>query len=159
MGVGRDYCRCMPESLTPRAQLRVTLRELAWTIHRRAPGRAGVGPLPTSEIALLKQVLDGPGATIGELAAALGLQQPNVSTAVRLLQQRGFVVKETDPSDGRIVRIFATDRGASEHRAITDAWTEGLAAAFDRLTPEHQDMLDNALDALQALNRILRAES
>ena len=33
----------------------ITLREIAWTIHRKAPDRAGVGPLPTTEIALLKQ--------------------------------------------------------------------------------------------------------
>lgn len=69
------------------------LRELAWVIHRTAPERSGA-PLPIAEVALLKEIDDMPGVTVGELAAALGMQQPNVSAALRALERNGFIVRE-----------------------------------------------------------------
>ena len=140
-----------------RSDLKVTLRELAWSVHHRAPVRAGVGPLPTTEMVLLRQVaLETPGATVGELATALGLRQPNVSAALRLLVARGLVFKEPSEHDRRVSRIYATPLGESEHAAIADAWTSGLDSAIAALSPEQLETLDNALDALQSLHRSLR---
>lgn len=139
-------------------QLKGRLRELAWTIYHRVPDRARATGLPSSEIALLKQVVDQPGSTVGELAVALGLRQPNVSAAARELQLRGLVLKEPDAADRRIVRVFPTPRGIAEHREIAQSWTEGLAAAFDRLEPHHQDALETAVDALEELHRLLRVD-
>lgn len=149
----------VPEPASRRPELTVTLREIAWTIHRTAPDRAGVGPLPTTEIALLKQVIDAPGSTVGELARALGLRQPNVSAALRVLSQRGFVVKEPGEQDRRVVRIFATERGGVEHQAIADAWTGDLDRALAELSPRQLEALDDALDALRALHRSLRTDA
>ncbi|MCC2033273.1 MarR family winged helix-turn-helix transcriptional regulator [Microbacterium allomyrinae] len=139
-----------------RSELSVVLRELAWTIHRHTPERAGVGPIPTTEIALLKQVIDAPGSTVGELVATLGLQQPNVSAALRTLEQRGFVSRGKDAADRRVWRIRPTDRGIAEHRAISDAWTRPVDEAVAELTDEQRRALDDALESLQAVHRLLQ---
>lgn len=136
----------------------ITLRELAWTIHRKAPERAGVGPLPTTEIALLKQVIDSPASTVGEIADALGLQQPNVSTSLRTLEQRGFVTREKSPQDRRVSLIQPTDSGIAEHRAISEEWARPVNDALLALTTEQQTALENAVDALTAAHRVLRRE-
>lgn len=137
--------------------LAAILRELAWTIHRSAPERAGVGPIPTTEIALLKQVLDAPGSTVGELSQALGLRQPNASAAIRGLVQRGWVSRVKSPDDRRVTRIVPTAEGAAEHRAITDAWGSPLVRALGELGADQRRRLAEATPALDELYRRLRA--
>jgi len=139
-----------------RRELTEVLREIAWTVHRRAPERAGVGPLPTTEIALLKQVISTPGATVGQLAEALGLRQPNASAAIRLLADKGLVTKEPSPDDRRIVRIVPTELGSSEHAEIADAWVRPLEDAIASLSEEQQQALEDAAEALMALHTALR---
>lgn len=140
-----------------RQDLAVTIRELAWTIHRKAPDRAGVGPIPTTEIALLKQIIDHPGATVGELAQGLGLRQPNVSAALRALLGRGLVERHQSPSDRRIASIFVTDAGVAEHQEISTAWATPVHAAMADLDAADVDALAAAAGALDAVLRRLRA--
>lgn len=139
-----------------RRELADVLRELGWTVHRRAPERAGVGPIPTTEIALLKQVIDCPGSTVGELAQSLGLRQPNTSAAIGVLASRGLVTKETAPDDRRITRVKATPLGESEHRAIAASWSRPLQDAIAALDEGHQRALADATEALEALYELLR---
>ncbi|MFD1506219.1 winged helix-turn-helix transcriptional regulator [Georgenia yuyongxinii] len=136
--------------------LSTILREVAWVIHRSAPERAGVGPIPTTEIALLKQVLDAPGSTVGELSQALGLRQPNTSAAITGLVRRGLVSRAKDPDDRRITRIMPTPAGAEEHGAISDAWRSPLVEALGELDPDQRRRLTDATAALAELYRLLR---
>lgn len=144
--------------LQKRRELAEVLRELGWTVHRRAPERAGVGPIPTTELALLKQVIENPGATVGELAQALGLRQPNVSAAVRLLAARGLVTKEASPADRRITMVRATPLGHTEHEAIASGWSSPIMEALASLGEEHRRALADATEALGALHEALRAQ-
>lgn len=139
-------------------ELAMSLREVAWTIHRRAPERAGVGPIPTTELALLKQIVATPGLTVGQLAAILGLRQPNASSAIRELVDRGFVAKEAAPQDRRAVCIVPTELGRSEHEEIAAAWARPLEAAIGTLSPQQQQALEAAADALAALQAALAGD-
>jgi DNA-binding MarR family transcriptional regulator len=139
-----------------RSELAITLRELAWTVHRRAPERAGVGPIPTTELVLLGQIMETPGATVGELSQALGLQQPNTSAALRVLVQRGLVSRETSETDRRVSKVMPTALAATEHRAIAEEWAGSVDAVLEGLSAEHRSALDRAVEALQALDRALR---
>ena len=137
----------------------VTLRELAWTIHRRAPERAGSAPMRVTESAVLKQVIERPGSTVGELGRALGLLQPNVSTAIRLLVQRGLVTREHAGADRRVVRVVATPEGVAEHEALSAAWATPVQEAVADLDDQQRAALVAAADALQALHQALRRRS
>lgn len=137
-------------------ELADVLRELGWTVHRRAPERAGVGPIPTTELALLKQIVDAPGSTVGELAQNLGLRQPNVSAAVKVLVGKGLARKEASLTDRRITLVVPTDLGLAEHRAIAASWSAPIAHAIASLDSAHQQALTQATDALAALYEALR---
>ncbi|MFC9559949.1 MarR family winged helix-turn-helix transcriptional regulator [Agromyces sp. NPDC056965] len=134
----------------------ITLRELAWTIHRRAPERAHVGPIPTTEVALLKQVVDGPGATVGELARTLGLRQSNTSAALRSLEGRGLITRESSAADRRVVRIWATPDGVREHEAIADAWSADVIDAVAALPERERASIEAATEALALLHELMR---
>lgn len=136
----------------------MVLRDLAWTIHRRVPEGATAEPLPTTELALLKHVLDSPGLTVGELARRLGLRQPNTSAALRTLLERGLVVREPSPEDRRTFHIVPTEEALAEDEAIAAAWSGPLRAAQQHLTAEQAAALENAHDALVALDELIRSE-
>lgn len=136
-----------------------TLRALAWTIQRQMPVRAGVPPVPLTELVVLKRVIESPtqSATVGELADALDLQQPNVSAAVRGLVERGLVTRETDAVDRRVTRIVPTDRARAERRAIGEAWSGDVERALATLEPDQLAALERALPALEALEAAIGA--
>lgn len=136
--------------------LAMSLREIAWAIHRKAPERAHVGPIPTTEIALLKQVVDGPGATVGELARALGLKQSNASAALRSLGERGLVERVSSAADRRVVQVWATAAGIAEHEAIAEAWTTDVVRAIDALPAAEREALEAAATALAHVRELLR---
>jgi len=145
------------ENAPLRDDVAVALRELAWTIHRKAPDRAGVGPIPTTEIALLKQIIDTPGLTVGELAQSLGLRQPNVSAALRALVQRGFALRQQAAHDRRSAHIVATDAGIAEHQAVSAAWAAPVHHAISTLDASDFAALAHARGALETILRTLRS--
>lgn len=146
----------MPDEPRDAMDLAVALRELAWAIHRKAPERAGNGPIPTTEVAVLKQIIETPECTVGDVAQALGLRQPNASAALRHLIQRGFVDRRQSQTDRRIAHLVATEAGISEHRAISQAWSEPVLSAIAALDAQQVAALDAATPALDAVLRHLR---
>jgi DNA-binding MarR family transcriptional regulator len=62
------------------------------------------------QAAFLLLVQDNPGCTVGTLAAALGTNKPSITRACIKLETLGFVQRETDMADQRLVRIYATDK-------------------------------------------------
>lgn len=85
------------------------------------------------------------------LAAREGVTQPAMTQLVGRLQGSGLVTRETDPEDGRVVRVVITDAG----RALIDARraerTQKLAALLAQLTVEQRTALAAAIPALSAL--------
>ena len=62
------------------------------------------------QAAFLLLVQDNPGCTVGTLAAALGTNKPSITRACIKLEALGFVRRETDMADLRLVRIYATGK-------------------------------------------------
>lgn len=136
-------------------RLATVLRDLAWTIHRLVPEVADLDPLPNTELAVVKQVLAAPGVTVTEIAHRLGMQQSNVSTAVRALVCRGLVARERTPEDRRITRLSPTEKSLAARESIDDRWSGTVRAAMTELSPDQVRAIEEAAPALQALDRAL----
>lgn len=139
-------------------ELATVLRDLTWTIQRLVPEAAGLDPLPTTELAVLKRVLVSPGSTVTELARHLGMQQSNVSAAVRCLVGRGLVARESDPEDRRVTRLVPTGKSLAEKESIDAVWSGTIRTALARLGDEQVAALEAASEALQVLDRVLHAD-
>jgi DNA-binding MarR family transcriptional regulator len=100
---------------------------------------------------MLKQVIDTPGSTIGQLANALGLRQPNASAAIKALADRGLVLKAASAEDRRVTRVDPTPLGRTEHAQIAADWLQPLEAAIEGLTHDHRHALEAATGALHEL--------
>jgi DNA-binding MarR family transcriptional regulator len=82
--------------------------------------------------------------TPGELAEIERVAKPSMTRTVGALVDRGLVLRQPDPTDGRQVILSITDDGRRAVRTIRrqrDAW---MASRVARLSSEEQDVLARA---------------
>ncbi|MCH7563884.1 MAG: MarR family transcriptional regulator [Gemmatimonadetes bacterium] len=112
-------------SVDPTLRLEATeftdaLLDMVRVIQFRDRDRACCYGLSPSQCYGLKAICDGTCLSVNELAARLYLEKSTASRLVNSLEEMGFVVKEPDPEDRRILRIRASPRGEAIHRAIME---------------------------------------
>ncbi len=115
-------------------ELRDGLRAfLAWSGHQA--GQVGLTP---SQHQLLLAVRGHPGSadpTISEIAGHLLLRH---NSAVELIDRSvaaGFVEREADSVDGRVVRVRLTRSGQEKLKALSELHLDELARLAPRMTP------------------------
>jgi DNA-binding MarR family transcriptional regulator len=99
---------------------------------RREDPATGLSAARLSALSVL--VFGGP-RTLGELAAAEQVRPPTMTTIIRGLEEGGYVRRETDPADARVVRVFATKKGERVLRQGRRRRVEQLAARLSALKP------------------------
>ena len=112
---------------------------------RREDVKAGLtGP----RLSALSVIVFGGPITLGDLAAAEQVKPPTMTRLVRALEAEGLVRRESDPDDGRIVRVRATARGEGllgEGRARR---VRRLATPLADLSPAERETLRLAAEIL-----------
>jgi DNA-binding MarR family transcriptional regulator len=98
--------------------------------------------LPFSRIRILTRLSRRP-MTVKEVAHAATMDAPATTVAINDLEDRGLVVRETDPSNRRCKTVSLTEAGRDVIRTIN---------AIDDPAPDALALLDDAeLKALRAL--------
>jgi DNA-binding MarR family transcriptional regulator len=122
------------------------IRLLRWL--RREDERSGLsGP----RLSALSVIVFGGPVTLGELATAEQVRPPTMTRLVNALEADALVVREPDPTDGRVTRLRATDEGRRllhEGRARRVA---ALAHQLAALTPEERTTLGEAAALIERL--------
>lgn len=80
--------------------------------------------LTTAQFGVLNHLLRrGAPETISEIASALQVSQPTMSSTVKKLEKKGFTRRLSDSADGRAKRVHVTNMGARacEHSAANIA--------------------------------------
>lgn len=113
------------------------------------PDRTPCGrPIGISAAHALTELREDAPLTQAELGARLRLEKSTVSRLVTDLEGRGWVGRERDPADGRMVRLRLTAGG----RRVTDEVSAARAALFARLVARipagEQEAVERALDVL-----------
>jgi DNA-binding MarR family transcriptional regulator len=111
----------------------------------------GARELSRTEAGLLMTLLEGP-QRITELAESEALAQPTVTKVVDNLQQRGLVVRERDPGDGRVVRVSITPAG---RRTIESSRSQVQALMRDTVQELSDGELAELVAASQTLGRMV----
>jgi len=104
-----------------------------------------VGSLTTSETAVMCYVLHGDPAAPSQIATATGLLRPNVSAALRSLQNKGLIEKNINPADGRGFTIRPTTIGRAGYDLVRHGWAATVATAADHDSTD----LDTAIAVLE----------
>jgi MarR family transcriptional regulator for hemolysin len=90
------------------------------------------------------------GLTPGELAERLQVSTPTVVKSASRMQASGLLTKRRDPSDGRLVRLYLTDRARSVQGAIHTARANLEQRATATLTQAERRHLQSALTKIIA---------
>src|SRR5437868_14909787 len=98
---------------TGAAELADRLHSAAIHLLRRLRREDDASGLPAPQLSALSVIVFGGPLTLGELAAAEQVRPPTISKLVAALEADGLVARESDPADGRIVRVKATPRGSA----------------------------------------------
>jgi DNA-binding MarR family transcriptional regulator len=115
---------------------------------RDAELQAPVGPAGLSALSVL--VFGGP-QTVGQLARAEGVKRPTMSRLVATLERDGMVARDSDPNDGRAVRVRATDIGRGVMHRGREARVLALARLLDTLPPAEVAQLGRAAESIESL--------
>jgi MarR family transcriptional regulator, organic hydroperoxide resistance regulator len=120
-----------------------------WRLMRRAISLHQQSTLTLEQFWLLRQLWCQGPMTIGELAVALGITPGSVTIACKRLEKDGYVTRDRQTQDERIVRVSLT----SEANGILEVWLvrrrEVFAQFLDRLEPDEQ------ADMMRMIERVL----
>lgn len=84
-------------------------------------------------------MLEGPPATMRELADIIGLEPSNLTSVVDKLEARGLVERQSAPDDRRVKRVALTRSGRAMRKRIVERlkqpapWMAGLDTEDQRL--------------------------
>ncbi len=135
--------RVNPETLS--AELASAVTEVA-----RLLVREGVHVNRTA-LSVLATLRTGP-KRITDLAASEYVSQPGMTTLVSRLEDEGWVKRQRDAGDGRVVNVAITKAGIAMLEKALAARTEVLQKRIELLGPKQRRALADAADALRTLS-------
>jgi len=132
------------------AELAARLRLVVTRLARRLRQESSSGLSPSLTAALSTLECHGP-LTPSELAARERVQRPTATRILAGLDAAGLIVREPDPSDGRVTRVRVTPAARTLLRRLRGRKTAYLARRMRRLTPEELVTLEQAAAILERL--------
>lgn len=97
----------------------------------------------------LSMIVHRPGRSQRELADDLRIERATVTVTLQKLERGGFIRREPDPDDQRIMRIYPTEKGITAETAVTAEMTRFHDACDESLTPEQHQQLRALLQKLE----------
>lgn len=135
----RQHLDEIAEALPRRAALlsRLFLRHTALDVSR-------------TELGVLQAASERP-QRITDLAAGEGVSQPAITLVVNRLAARGWVVRQDDPSDRRVVLVELTDAGNDAFNNIRAQYRALMHEGMAKLDDDTVEVLARAVDVLDGL--------
>lgn len=127
-------------------RLRVAIARLS----RRLRRNEMAGLTPTQLAALSTVERSGP-LRLGDLAAAEGIAPSTLTRLVSVLEESGYVQRDTDPRDARASTLAITAKGHAVLENLREESTAFLTESLRLLTAEQRAALSAALPVLEQL--------
>lgn len=103
-------------------------------------GAAGTTRLSPAQARILSYLSSRGGASVGEVAAELGVRQPTATGSLASLEKKGLVERHADGKDRRVSALSPTPRG-HELTAAIDARSGAVERALSELDANEQAQL------------------
>lgn len=109
--------------------------------------------LTNLQVRILLEIYHEGSGTIGNLAERVSIADANISTTCKKLEQKGFVTRNRDKMDERVVRIALTENGYTIIQKIDNVFNEKIATAVAGLT---DPSLEEMIYGLEKLHELMR---
>ena len=126
------------------------LPERTAALSRLFLSRTTIG-ISRTEIGVLRSLCDGP-RRVTDLAAEESVTQPAITLLVNRLQERGWVDRVPDPSDGRAVLVSVTADG---QRAVAQIRAEYRELLYEQMAELDDGEVQTLAHAVQILDRLV----
>lgn len=103
-------CDKMPVAVPPDGLIGPRVNFLSKRIRKAFNKAASEEGLFSGQQDLLLFLVMNEGATLSELSAKFNVSAATVSVSVKRMEKAGFLIKKTDETDGRITRIYPTEK-------------------------------------------------
>ena len=114
------------------------LPELGKAISKSMPIQARREGVSTAQVKAMVHLFEYGPLTMGELAEGLSITTPSATGLINPLADMGFVVRERDEEDRRVVRVLLSEHAEQLSHEILDQRIAEVAAALEGMSVEAQ---------------------
>ena len=82
--------------------------------------------------------------SMSDIGKCLSMPKPHITVIVDKLIEEGYVERQSDPKDRRIVNILLTEKGLTDYKEIKKAISENLKSKLQMLSNQELDQLEVA---------------
>jgi DNA-binding MarR family transcriptional regulator len=122
--------------------------ELILALARQLPPPTEVAQTGTAvESSVMRFVARNPGSTARAASEATLLPSSNFSRVLRALETKGYVRREADERDARVVRLYPTEFARENLQQLRAAWSRTLQGTVDN--PETVEFICETLRRIE----------
>lgn len=118
------------------------------TIEQTALKSGELNDLSVTEIHTIEAIGMYKARTMSEVAADLRITVGTLTTAINNLVKKGYVERQKDENDRRVVKVILTKRGKLAYRVHEKFHTDMIKATIEGLSEEEEQVLARALEKL-----------
>jgi len=130
------------------AHWRELLREIARRLNEIGGEVSAELDMPDSQIQTLMYLMDNGEATMGVLGDHTGVSVSRATSIVDALTKRGFVVRDRDTSDRRVVNVRITAAGEEQARGVRSFIEQRLIALLEALDDADREKLFELMEKM-----------
>lgn len=89
------------------------------------------------------------GITQMQLTEQLNCEPPTVTNMVKTLEKKGFVYRKKDSVDGRVSRVYLTEKGLAVRAPIEQMWRNQQEKLLEGITADNRILLNEILQQME----------
>lgn len=133
------------------AEIERLLRHVSFIIKRRGRDILKDFDITTPQFLALQALRDEPGITMGELCEKLFLACSTATDLVDRMEKNGYVNRQRDLEDRRVIRLFITEKGEEIIHEVILARRRYVEQILKQLSAEEIEQLATSLEKLHSL--------
>lgn len=133
------------------AEIERLLRHVSFIIKKRGRDILKNFDITTPQFLALQVLRDEPGITMGELCEKLFLAYSTATDLVDRMEKNGYVNRQRDLEDRRVIRLFITEKGEEIIHEVILARRRYVEQILKELSAEEIEQLATLLEKLHLL--------
>ena len=135
-----------PEGVDPLSYAVFSAYMRSLHLHRQLMGKLLSGPdSHPGQAFCLRMLAANDGITQRDLAEAMRLSRPAVTTMLQRMQKSGLINRRPDETDQRLMRVYLTDDGRVLAAQMRETFATYISSAFDSMSANDRRELERLL--------------